>query len=440
MNIYRSLGSLSSLLLLLGTVLPAVAADASPAVSTSASAAAEKPSADPPLVADKIREAMQDRRYADAVKAIDEAVQAKDAPRDYLLYLKGRALHLDGKYDDAIAVFDQLAKELPNSPWTRRARFAKAVSLARKGDFRGAELIYKAEADYLLSTDRKQQIADIYLEFADSYFKPPKEEQKPDYAKALEFYKKALETGGKPEKQIEIELLIGECQQNLGKFAEAAALFEQFIKDHPASIPSSAGKGEASETSPHPNPLPKGEGTDIEARYRLGQCRLAEGNQREARRVWQDLLAKYVDSQSPRLADTQFDLSRTWNIPNPQDDEQLNLGTAALRTFLERFPKHEKAGQAFIEIAQSYINRGRPADAATALKQFLSDPRLRESKELPEGQNLLGRAYQMQKDYTQALAAWREFLAKYPAHKDWSAGAAVDRRDRVLDGLRSDRR
>ena len=43
-------------------------------------------------------------------------LQVKDAPRDYLLYLKGRALHLDGKYDEAIAVFDQLGKELPKSP------------------------------------------------------------------------------------------------------------------------------------------------------------------------------------------------------------------------------------------------------------------------------------------------------------------------------------
>jgi uncharacterized protein YfaS (alpha-2-macroglobulin family) len=376
---------LASLSVLVGIVLP---------VATHA--AAEKPTADVPLVADKIREAMQDRRYADAVKAIDEAAQVKDAPRDYLLYLKGRALHLDGKYDEAIAVFDQLGKE-PKSPWARRARFAKAVALARKGDFRSAELIYRAEAEYLLSTDRKQQIADIYLEFADTYFKPPKEDQKPDYAKALEFYKKALETGAKPERQIEIELLIGQCLQNLNKQAEAAATFEKFSKDHPTG------------------PL------DIEARYRLGQCRLAEGNAREARRVWQDLLAKYVDSQSARVADAQFDLSRTWNIPNPGDDEQLNLGTAALRAFLERFPKHAHAGQAHLEIAQSYLNRGRPGDAVTALKQFLADPRCRECKELPDAQNLLGRAYQSQKEYTQALAAWREFLAKYPAHNAWSA-------------------
>ena len=418
---------LSFLLVLIGMALPATAAPAAPV---------EKPSADAPLVADKIREAMQDRRYADAVKAIDEAAGAKgvkDSPRDYLLYLQGRALHLDGKYDEAISAFDRLGKELPNSPWARRARFAKAVSLARKGDFRSAELIYRTEADYLLSTDRKQQIADIYLEFADTCFKPPKEEQKPDYAKALEFYKKALETGADWWKKIDIELLIGQCQQKLGKPAEAAALFEKFIKDHPGDW-----DGAVCVTVWTPRSFSKEfSRRDIEARWRLGTCRLAEGNPREARRVWQDLLAKYVDSQSPRVADAQFDLAQTWNIPNPEDDEQLNLGAAALRAFLERFPRHEKAGLAHLQIAQSYLNCNRPADAAAAIKQFLADPRCRECKELPEAQNLLGRAYLSQKDFARALAAWREFLAKYPAHNAWRRGRAGDRGDGVPDGPRT---
>ena len=269
--------------------------------------------------------------------------------------------------------------------------------MARKGDFRGAELIYRAEAEYLLSDQRKQQLADIYLEFADTYFKPPKEEQKPDYAKALEFYKKGLDAGAKPESQAEVELRIGECLQNLNRFGEAAAQFEKFVKEHAKSA------------------------LDIEARYRLGACRLAEGNQREARRVWQDLLAKYVDKpQSPRLADAQFDLARTWNIPNPQNDEQLNLGTAALRTFLERFPTQKNAGQAHLQIAQSYLNRGRAADAVAALRQFLSDAHCRDCKELPDAQNLLGVAYRAEKDFAQALAAWRDFLGKYPAHSAWS--------------------
>ena len=210
-------------------------------------------------------------------------------------------------------------QELPKSPWARRARFAKAVALARKGDFRSAELIYRAEAQYLLSTDRKQHMAGIYLEFADACFKPLKEEQKPDYAKALEFYRKAMETiatgqSGErdgelasDEQKMRIELLIGQCLQNLGKPGEAAPVFEKFIKDYPGSAAETSGvtvqfPDWAHKAWNRQRPL------NIEARYRLGQCRLAEGNAREARRVWQDLLAKFVDVQSPWISDAQFDL------------------------------------------------------------------------------------------------------------------------------------
>ena len=98
------------------------------------------------------------------------------------------ALACRTRYDEAAAVFDAMQKDFPKSDWLRRARFAKATALARKGDFRAAEVIVRAEAEYLLSTDRKQQIADIYLEFADALFKPAKDDVKPDYAKAFEFY------------------------------------------------------------------------------------------------------------------------------------------------------------------------------------------------------------------------------------------------------------
>ena len=71
-------------------------------------AGAEPTSTDTPLVGEKIRQLMQDRNYAEAVKAIDEAAAAKDAPKDYLAYLKGRTLYLNKEYDQAIGVFDQL--------------------------------------------------------------------------------------------------------------------------------------------------------------------------------------------------------------------------------------------------------------------------------------------------------------------------------------------
>jgi hypothetical protein len=399
---------------------------------------------DVPLVGVAIRQAMQDARYPEAIAAIKESLAAKDkdTAKDYLTYLLGRAFYLQKDYDQAVAVFDGLQKDFPQSTWCRHARFAKALALARKGDFRAAELIFRGEAEYLLSAERKQQIADIYLEFADNYFKPPKEEQKPDYQKALNFYQKALEVGPKAEKQIEVELLVAECQQKLGKLDEAAAGFERFIKEHGQS------------------PL------DVEARFLLGQCRLAQGNLKLARRVWEDLLAKYLpapggkdahDQAAPgtrpggegadggkgskgegakgdvpgrggahekppdRLADAAYGLARTWNIPRPNNDEELSLGTAALENFIERFPAHKLASKAHLEIAAAYMFRGRYEDAVGALRRLLAAERYRDREEIPDARNLLGRCYQLQKKFPEALAAWQEYLAKHPAHRAWSA-------------------
>jgi len=353
--------------------------------------------ADAPLVAEKVRELMQDRKYAEAVEAIDVAAAAKDAPKDYLAYLKGRALFLQKDYDRAAAAFDELAKQFPESRWARRARFAKGQALARKGDFRGAELIYRAEAERLLSEDRKQELADIYLEFADDYFKPADKEQKPDFAKAMEFYRKALEVGPKPAEKIEVELLVAQCQQELGELDEAAGLYEKFIEAHPKHA------------------------LEVEARFRLGECRLAQGKRAEARRTWQDLLAEHADSSSERIAEAAFRLSRCWRIPQPQSDEELSLGVAALEAFLARFPEHKLAGQAHLDIAQSYVNRGRYEDAVASLKRFLADERYKDREQVPDARNLLGKSYQLQKKFAEALAVWHEYLSLHPAHKAWSS-------------------
>ena len=159
---------------------------------------------------------------------------------------------------------------------------------------------------------------------------------------------------------------MAQCQQKLGKIAEAAALYEKFIKDHAGST------------------------QEIEARFRLGECRLAEGNLKLARRTWQDLLAKYPDSQSERIAESQYNLARTWQIPRPSNEEELNLGTAALQAFIERFPTHKLASKAHLEIAGSFIFRGRFEDAVTALKRFLADERYKDREEIPDARNLLG--------------------------------------------------
>ena len=94
--------------------------------------AAESWPADAPAVPQQVRRLMQDRNYAEAVKAIDAAVASPDAAKDYLTYLKGQAFSLAKQYDQAAAVFDAMQKDFPKSPWLRRARLAKATALANR--------------------------------------------------------------------------------------------------------------------------------------------------------------------------------------------------------------------------------------------------------------------------------------------------------------------
>lgn len=364
-------------------------------VSTWTLAAAEL-QAGTPMVAEKIRQLMQDRNYAEAVEAIDEAVQAKADSADYLAYLKGWTLYLAKQLDPAIAALEQVEKQYPQSPWVRRARFAKALAMARKGDFRSAELVYRAEACILLSPERKQQLADIYLGYAAAYFRPPKPDDKPDCQLALEFYQKALEVAPQSEKRAEVELRVAECHQRLGKTDEAAKLYARFSEEHSKS------------------PL------DVEARYQLGACYLAKGERKEARRVWQDLLAAYPNSPSERVAEAQFNLAKTWGSLKPNTAEDLSLGVAALEAFLDRFPAHKRAGEAYLDMAQSYSFRQRNDAAARVLTRFLKAERYQSYKEVPAARWLLGKAYQVEKKYAEALAAWREYLAKHPSDQRWS--------------------
>ena len=47
--------------------------------------------------------------------------------------------------------------------------------------------------------------------------------------------------------------------------------------------------------------------------------------------------------------------------------------------------------------------------------------RYRHCEEIPAARELLGRCYQLQKKYPEAIRVWREYLVKHPAHKQWSA-------------------
>src|SRR4051794_10386709 len=102
---------------------------------------------------------MQDKNFPAAIAAIEEALKAPDADRARLMYLRARALLLQGKSDVAATEFANLAAENRDSPLGRQAKFAEALAHARLGDFRAAEEIYRDLASKLLSEERQNEIA-----------------------------------------------------------------------------------------------------------------------------------------------------------------------------------------------------------------------------------------------------------------------------------------
>jgi len=366
--------------------------------------AAEAVSADPPAIADDIAQLLQDRNYAAADAVIEQTLAKPDGPRDYLLYLKGRALLLQRQFDAAIGAFEQLGQDFPDSPWNRRARFAIGLAAAAKQDFARAATIYRTEAESLLALPRKQELAGVLLEFGDAYYHPPKTTDPPDYAAALPFYEEALQVGLLPAKQAETQFRVARCRQELQEHVRAAELFAAWFADHPEE------------------PLA------LEAAYRAGQCWLAGEQPKPARRVWQDLWTAHADSPSPWIAEAGYELSRTWGLPEPATDVDLELGVAALEDFLEKFPMHPRAPQAHVDIAASYLTRGRHADAVRQLTVLLADPRQAADEAIPAARVHLGQAYREQTLFAEAVQAWREYLSLHPADVQWS-----DVQQRVVD-------
>ncbi|MGC4005426.1 MAG: hypothetical protein QM811_20820 [Pirellulales bacterium] len=285
--------------------------------------------------------------------------------KDYLLYHRGRAAHLAKDYDDAITTFLTVEKDYSTSPWARRARLSCAVSLARKGDFQAAEQLYKREAETLLSLDRKQEIADIYLEFADAFFQPKDEiAHKPDYAKALDFYTQALAVGVKPEAAARIELRIARARQLLGKHDEAIRDYQAYLKKY------ALGK----------EPTAAEKSRDIEARYRLGETEFAASKPIEARRTWQDLLAAHADVKDNLIAHAAFDLASTWNIPNPAQRRRTLIGRRRARKIHQTLSRRRTDAESRLKNRAKLLEYGLCRRRDSDAQKVLGRPQIRRTR------------------------------------------------------------
>ena len=395
-------------------------------------------STDQPLY-NRVQFALQSKQFTDAVAQIDVALATGDEQRDYLLYLKGLALFYNEDYTNAIQACDQLLTAHPNSAWLRKATFLRAKCHFNLKAFEQAEAIYSAEVDRLLSSERKSEIAQVYIELAEALSRKPEkgdlDAPPPNYQKAYKLYQKVLTLEIDRDLREVVTFRLGRMMQLQDKYQLAADDYQTYLVEFDSGFRRSSGSVRRTETNKPPG------SHRYQARYHLAECQLAMGQHLPAQFTLEDLV-KLIDDEKaavqPLLKDARFLLTRTYQFPAPGSDEALELGVQCARRFQGDFPDDRRSMTLAHEIAGAYQQRGRSEEALAAYQDFLDNKGFKVTSETrgTEDSNesfaehhhrlRMSATFQIgtirfgQRKYTDAIEAWNRYIREFPNGPQWT--------------------
>jgi len=411
-------------------------------------AAAAKPSA-----LDSAKAAMRAKRFDEAVKLLAEA--GREAKADEAMYLKALSLHYAGKHAAAIKAADALIARRPASPWKPKARFLKAKAMIELRDFKGAEAIYEAEANRLLSEARKQEVAGVIIKFADALATKPDPDDvgapPPNYTKAYNLYAKALAMEIARALRDEVMFKRARTIQLAGKHAQAVTDYRAYLAEFDPDWTGPVGSAARLANQKRENPPPAGK-HPLQVRYRLAESQLGAGDHRSARVNTEDLLtlidrqnaAKKAGPETARLiADARWLGVRTYRLPNPAGGE-LDQAVRQAAEFARSYRTHP-GGRAMVAawwIAEAYRAHRRADQAIAAYEDFIAG----KAYTIPTGEAAttkmegfkkspaalhddwrklavfqIGQIRFGQKKYAEASAAWQRYVKRYPNGPQWAA-------------------
>jgi uncharacterized protein YfaS (alpha-2-macroglobulin family)/TolA-binding protein len=402
--------------------------------STMFSIAETKPTAQ--VTEKDVRSAMQNKQFSEAVKFLDSLLTTEKTNREYYLYLKGLSLFYDKKYSEAIKVCDEITAKQAESAWNKKAVFLKADCLLQQKNFVEAEKIYNQEAQRLLLSARKEDIANIYFRFAEEVSRIPKKDEldvpPPNFQKAYGLYKRILGLEIGESMKDEVTFRLGRMMQLSGSFPQAVDEYHRYLKDFDPDWTGPADSPELYRADKQN--VPKGKHR-FEARYYLAESRLAMDIFLMARINLEDLLnliPKSDTNNEKLIRDSRYLLVKTYHIPQPRDINELESGVKVAKQFITDFPNDARALRLAYEIAQAYDGYSRTEEALNAYQDFLKltyDPTMKEIDSLT-AENFeqlkmsttyrLGELLLARKDYPGAIEIWSQYIAQFQNGPQWA--------------------
>ncbi len=344
--------------------------------------------------ADAARQAMTGGNYRQAASMLGtEASRAASDPVSgpHLRYLQGRALQLAEDHRGAVRAFDRLLKDFPESSWVRKARFCRADSLAALGDVEAAATTYGQETDLLLRTERRDELAQVFLEYAMVAYEPEDKKTSPDYQTARALFATVLQLEPSEQVRSRAEHYRACCYIELGDPHSAVQVLATRLDDPE-------------------NPMA------AQDRYQLGraQARLDAG---EAVRQFH-LLARTFP-EDPHAADALWEAAQIQAPDHTSTALDPDRAVEDLEALVAGYPDHEKAAEAQLRVARVLEWNGRLEPATEAFRAFIDDPRRSQHEDRPQALVELARLLERMGQDDRALEVYREYAAAYPTHAEW---------------------
>ena len=226
--------------------------------------------------------------------------------RPEFLIIVGNSFRQLNKTDEALKIFDQVAKEFPDTAYAKDAQYERLKMLYSSGDAQALTAIDQ----YLTANPQGEKHDQILLMKAELFFK------KQDYATAAPIYS-ALELSRQLSGTMKAEALfkLGWCQKTLGATSQATKAFTAFIDGYPT------------------HKLVSG------AMIQRGICWESQKNYGAALADYSDIIQKFPQSKERELA-----LQRKAIILGTQSDDAKMA--EAFKLLLKDYPKTKARAEA----------------------------------------------------------------------------------------------
>ena len=219
--------------------------------------------------------ALQQGEYEAACRALADWAERPDATGDeraYAALIRGIALRLDGDRNASREALTTALEAAPEGRWSAKLRFELAATELAADRPEQAEALARAQVEALLDPDRKDDLAGVYLAFADRLLEPDEPTASPDPEAAYALLAQARELAKGADVRARLLFRMGRASQQAGNPGRAIEDFQRYLDEYP-------------------------EGDDrAAARFHLGEAQLDAGQPLPARLTWTDLARDLEDA------------------------------------------------------------------------------------------------------------------------------------------------